>query len=426
MDEIRYIHAADLHLDTPFRGLGKEAAAGGHLERYLHQAPFTALEKLVRLCETEKPDFLLLAGDIYNQEERSIKAQLALRDACRRLNNAGIKVFVAHGNHDPLSSQLVSIEWPPNTTVFGSQPEQHICEKQGVPFAVVHGISHTGDSETRNLAQQFHRDDGHDCFQIGVLHCSPENASASDRCAVCTIGDLKDTGLDAWALGHIHERAILSNQPFIAYSGNTQGLHINEVGARGCLLVSAKKTDAGWSCNAVFRALGPVEWDKVEIDLEGADTLDELERRITNEIEKLRNTAGAHVEGMILRLHFTGRTIMDTKLRSQGAIEDLLEMLRHYADSHPAVWIKDIEIETHSLSQEENYLQRDDLLGESARVAQKLLEDDISLREEVNSALSPLTGNARFRKAVAPFDDARMRELVVEAERICHNVLEDR
>lgn len=105
MDAIRYIHAADLHLDTPFQGLSRETAQGGHLARLLHDATFTALERLFRLCESEKPDFLVLAGDIYNQENYSVKAQLRLRDGCERLNRLGIRVFLAHGNHDPLDER---------------------------------------------------------------------------------------------------------------------------------------------------------------------------------------------------------------------------------------------------------------------------------------------------------------------------------
>lgn len=153
MDAIRYIHAADLHLDTPFQGLSRETAQGGHLARLLHEATFTALERLFRFCEAEKPDFLVLAGDIYNQENHSVKAQLKLRDGCDRLNRLGIRVFLAHGNHDPLDSRLNAVEWPDNVTVFGPEPERHVLEKDGRPLAVIHGISHARAREGRNLAR---------------------------------------------------------------------------------------------------------------------------------------------------------------------------------------------------------------------------------------------------------------------------------
>ena len=220
MDAIRYIHAADLHLDTPFQGLSRETAQGGHLARLLHDATFTALERLFGFCEAEKPDFLVLAGDIYNQENYSVKAQLRLRDGCERLNRLGIRVFLAHGNHDPLDSRLNAVEWPDNVTVFGPEPERHLLEKDGRPLAVVHGISHARAREGRNLARFFQRDARYDCFQLGVLHCTVEGESKADRYAPCSLDDLKSAGLDAWALGHVHERRVLSEAPFIAYPGN--------------------------------------------------------------------------------------------------------------------------------------------------------------------------------------------------------------
>ena len=131
MDVVRYIHAADLHLDTPFLGLARETAQGEHLARLLREATFTALERLFRLCETEKPHFLVLAGDIYNEENHSVKAQLALRDGCRRLEAVGVRVFLAHGNHDPLNSQLTTLTWPDNVTVFGPEVESRTVEQDG-------------------------------------------------------------------------------------------------------------------------------------------------------------------------------------------------------------------------------------------------------------------------------------------------------
>lgn len=223
MDVIRYIHAADLHLDTPFQGLSREAAQGSHLGRLLHEATFTALERLFRFCETEKPDFLVLAGDIYNQENHSVKAQLKLRDGCERLKNLGIRVFLAHGNHDPLASRLAAVQWPDNVTVFGPEPSRHVLEKNGAPLAVIHGISHAKAKEGRNLARFFNRDSAHDCFQLGVLHYTVEGEAKADRYAPCSLEDLKSSGLDAWALGHVHERKTLCESPFIAYPGNGPG-----------------------------------------------------------------------------------------------------------------------------------------------------------------------------------------------------------
>jgi DNA repair exonuclease SbcCD nuclease subunit len=160
MYPIRYVHAADLHLDAAFAGLSHEAdPQSGHLARLLHQATFTAMERLFALCERERPDFLVIAGDIYNQEDQSIRAQLRLRDACERLSAFGVRIFLAHGNHDPLPSRLHTLRLPSNVTVFGSAAESHAILREGEAVAFVHGISYEHAKEGRNLARAFQRRD---------------------------------------------------------------------------------------------------------------------------------------------------------------------------------------------------------------------------------------------------------------------------
>ena len=316
MDGIRYIHAADLHLDTPFQGLSRTAAQGGHLARLLQEATFKAMDRLFRLCESDKPDFLILAGDVYNEENHSVKAQLKLCDGCRRLRDAGVRVFLAHGNHDPLSSRLAAVQWPDNVTVFGPDAESHTVEKDGKVVAVVHGISHAKIKEGRNLARLFRRDQHHDCFQLGVLHCTVEGQSKADRYAPCSLDDLKNTGLDAWALGHVHERATLCAAPFIAYSGNAQGLHVNEPGPRGCLRVTASpQPGGGYAYNEDFVRLGPVQWARVQVDLDDVADLNEVERRMTYALEQAAESTDPGCDALITRVVLRGRTPLDAALR---------------------------------------------------------------------------------------------------------------
>ncbi|MDE5878922.1 MAG: DNA repair exonuclease [Desulfovibrio sp.] len=428
MDEIRYIHAADLHLDTPFRGIAQETAQGGRLARLLHDATFVALERLITLCEREKPDFLVLSGDIYNQEDHSVKAQLALRDACLRLRRQGIPVYIAHGNHDPLSSRLTSVEWPDNVVIFGAEPETHALAREGgggAPLALIHGISHARAKEGRNLARLFRREAGQDCFQLGVLHCAVQG-QAAERYAPASLDDLIATGLDAWALGHVHERCILSEQPFIAYPGNTQGLHINETGPRGCLLVTAAPHAGGWRCQAEFRALGPVQWEKLALDLENVDHLDEVERRLTEALAGLGRDVPPTCEAVMARVELAGRTPLDGLLRKAATLEDLAERLQHLAGDTPGIWLKDLRVETRSLASREELLRREDLLGETARLARAMRESPKALREIADPALEPLFAHSRLRKALTPPDEGQLETLLDEAERLCLDLLEER
>ena len=326
MNSLRYIHAADLHLDTPFLGLTR-SDAGEALQAQLRDATFTALQRLFDLCEQLRPDFLVLAGDIYNQEEHSVKAQLALRDGCLRLQACGIPVFWAHGNHDPLDSRLKTVDWPGNVTIFGPEPGQHVLYRDGAPVAVIHGISHARIREARNLALLFHRQPDMACFQLGVLHCSVEGSPAQDRYAPCALADLRAARLDAWALGHVHERRVLSRRPFIAYPGNTQGRHIHEDGPRGCLLVTAEACDGGFACRETFLPLGPVQWRRLVIALDAVDRLDAVEDMLLEALGTATEAADASCTLLVVRLCLRGRTPLDSLLRRPETCRDLRERL---------------------------------------------------------------------------------------------------
>ena len=440
MFPVRYIHAADLHLDAAFSGISREAS-GADMAARLRTATFTALERLFSLCEREKPDFLVIAGDIYNQEDHSVKAQMALRDGCERLAACGVRIFLAHGNHDPLSSRLQSLHWPDNTTIFGDSVESHIVTRDAVPVAVVHGISHATAREMRNLAQSFSRLDmeGHTqnaearrCFQLGVLHCTLEGTSHADRYAPCTPHDLQTTGLDAWALGHVHERRIVNEQPFVAYPGNTQGLHINESGPRGCLLVSATPDAApdaelpAFSCTASFHPLGPVQWETLTVSAEGVTDLNRLETAIADSMEKAGAATDVSCSTLMVRVRLAGRTELDAILRAPGAAADLAERLRGESTGRPLVWLKDLMVDTGQWLDMEALLRREDLLGETLRLAKERQSSSESLTSLASDALHPLARHAKTCSALTPPEAEELSSLLDDAQRLCIDLMEAR
>lgn len=324
MPPIRFIHAADLHLDAAFSGLSRDIPAD-FAER-LRTATFTAFRRLLDLCERESPDFLLLAGDVYNQEDASVSAQLALRDGFRRLESLSIPVFLVHGNHDPLASRLRSVRWPGNVTVFGELPDAvPVFRKgEGTPLAIIHGASHASGRETRNLAALFRRTEA--CgLHVGLLHATPGDADGVARYAPFSQGDLKASGMDYWALGHIHDRREVCREPLAAYPGCTQGLHINEPGEKGCLLVTAEaRPDGGYAVRTSFRPLGPAVWKTLDMDLGGAASLDELENRLRTGLDRAAAEVWSGCEMLLVRLrlqgtHGTGRLLRKgTNLRGTG------------------------------------------------------------------------------------------------------------
>ncbi len=432
MFSVRYIHAADLHLDASFRGLGSSSQTK-LLAEQLRAATFTALERLVALCEKEKPDFLVLAGDIYNEEDQSLKAQLHVRDACKYLNSIGIKVFIAHGNHDPLSSRLQMLTWPKDTVIFGDSVQSHVIEGKDGNIAVVHGISHASTRESRNLAKAFSRLDAKDCkniFQLGVLHCTLENVNKADRYAPCSLDDLKSSGLDAWALGHVHEGRVICDQPFVAYPGNTQGLHINEAGDKGCLLVSVKPSAGSVSgkfeIESKFHVLSPVIWNSIEVDLDEAGHMDEVEQRIILALEQAITQTQASCTTLIMRVKLMGRLELDASLRKQDILADLLERVRGQLPQRPLVWLKDIVPYTTGLVALEVLSKRDDLLGETLRLAQDIDANNDTLQNFMQTSLAPLFTHHKAKHILQIPKDEEAHALLEEAQRLCADMMEGR
>lgn len=422
---IRYIHAADLHLDAPFQGVAGWAAASPQLAGLLADATFCALKRLFELCEAERPDFLVLSGDIYNEENFSVRAQLAVRDGCARLEPLGIRVFLAHGNHDPLNSKFNYIGWPGNVSIFGFEPDKILLERNGAPLAMVHGISHATGREGRNLARLFRRDQRISCFQLGVLHCTLDGQAKSDRYAPCCLDDLRSTGLDAWALGHVHQGKILCEDPFIAYAGSSQGLNINESGPRGCYMVTVMPKDDGYHCDAAFHRLAPLEWQTLEIALDGLENLDELDRRISNTLEEAAATADPACLGLVARLVLAGRTPLDSLLRQKGTCEDLEERLRHFSSASTPLWLKDIQVRTSPPLNRDELLKREDLVGELTRLVCGMRDEPSLFQELITEALEPLYDNPRLRKALQKPEEAALLPLFEDAEKICLDMLEN-
>ena len=339
-----------------------------------------------------------------------------------RLQACGIPVFWAHGNHDPLDSRLKTVDWPGNVTIFGPEPGQHVLYRDGAPVAVIHGISHARIREARNLALLFHRQPDMACFQLGVLHCSVEDSPAQDRYAPCALADLRAARLDAWALGHVHERRILSRRPFIAYPGNTQGRHIHEDGPRGCLLVTAEACGGGFACRETFLPLGPVQWRRLVIALDAVDRLDAVEDRLLEALGTATEAADASCTLLVVRLCLRGRTPLDSLLRRPETCRDLRERL-HQAPLPLPVHIKDLCVETAPAVDMAACLQRQDLLGEALRLAEGLERQPEALAAFAEEELAPLFRHCPTGMLTMP-EGEELERLLDEARYLCLDMLE--
>ena len=255
MKPFSFVHTADLHLDSPFVGLRD---VDEKVVREIREATFHTFDRIVDLCVDRKADFLLVAGDIYDGRDRSLRAQLRFRDGLRRLSDEGISSFVVHGNHDPLDSWAATLEWPERAHIFGGNAvTAEPVERDGQTIALVYGISYPTQEVRANLARKFRRrDDGK--FAIGLLHCNVGVDTGHEPYAPCTMKDLAGAGMDYWALGHVHNNRVLSSkEPMIVYPGNPQGRTPLEVGARGCYFVEVRETGRA---RAEFVPVDSVRW----------------------------------------------------------------------------------------------------------------------------------------------------------------------
>lgn len=409
MAAFTFIHAADLHLGAPFRGLDLAASEAFPLA----EAGFRALERLEFLCRERGADFLILAGDIYDDKDGVLRARFALRDMFLRLRDAGVRVFVAHGNHDPLQPGPLPVAWPDNVTVFGPSPECFPVTREGETLALAHGVSHAGPRETANLAGRFTRyAPGSDAavfsavppdvpagvFQIAVLHCAVGGAGDGHApYAPCSLTDLTEAGFDYWALGHVHQGKILSRSPYVVYPGSFQGLHVNETGKRGCCVVRVDGGDV-----AVEEvALAPVEWRRVRFVPGDAESVDALESSLIAALEAELPSDGSpgSPEALFCRVILAGQTGLDAVLRRPGSVAALLERLRGELTSQ-GVWIKDIRLETAPLRDEAALVGRGDLAGEVARLAEAARRDEALAASLAEKALAPLRGHQKLHRAL--------------------------
>lgn len=351
-----YLHAADLHLDTPYHGLALTDAA---LRDRLMEASLQALDQLVDAAIREQVCFVVLAGDLYDGAERGLRAQVRMLRACQRLDDAGIWVFMAHGNHDPVEEGWTAVrQWPARTVLFPSdRVHTHELTARDGTRVTVSGISYPCRHVSEGLHARFPRPSG-DGFHLAVLHAHVGTSTEHGRYSPCLLEDLVTSGHHAWALGHIHQRQTLSQHPFVAFPGNLQGRSFkpSEQGPKGALLVEVD----GASVRPRFLELAPVRFQEVRVDASRCSDLGEV-------IDALQAAADAVVDPertVVVRGHLVGATAAWNDLFNQDA-DELLQSLRDGCRTG-VVWAA-LDLAIRPEIALDDLLARTDLLGELAR-----------------------------------------------------------
>ena len=358
---LTFIHAADIHLDSPLQGLSYYEGAPPIEE--IRGATRQALDNLVNFALAEKVHFLLIAGDLYDGDWQDFNTGLYFAKQMRNLGEAGIRVAVVRGNHDAANTMTKTLIMPENVKIFSSRkPETWKLEDLGI---AIHGQSYASRDVYENLGVLY-PDPVPDLLNIGILHCLVSGAEGHLPYAPCTLDELAAKGYDYWALGHVHKFGVLRKQPHIVYAGCIQGRHIREPGAKGCVLVEAEDGDI----RTEFVPLDVLRWIEVKADVSGAQNIEQAAVAFGEEL----NHAMSDLEGFnaCVRAALTGRCPGHGRLSSDP--EALAANIRAVASevSHGKAWIEKVQLKTGPVIDFDGLAASDTPQGELLRYLKEL------------------------------------------------------
>jgi DNA repair exonuclease SbcCD nuclease subunit len=406
---LKFLHAADVHLDSPLAGL--ERYAGAPAEE-IRAATRRAFENLVALAIEEEVAFVLLAGDLYDGDWKDYNTGLFFSAQMARLEEAGIRAFLVAGNHDA-ASQITKVLRPPaNVKVFSTKrPETEVLADLGV---AIHGQGFAHAVVSEDLSAGYPAAVPH-LFNIGLLHTSLDGRPGHASYAPSTVGGLRSRGYQYWALGHVHRREVVAVDPWTVFPGNLQGRHARETGAKGATLVAV---DDRGAAVLEHRDLDVFRWAACSVDLTEAATAGEVLERARAVLD--RELAAAAGRPLAVRLRLGGDCPIHAELA--GAADRWREELRALANGFGAgaLWIEQVRFETRPAADRAAAFDREDALGGLLRTVRDLEAGDADLAglaagfSELRTRLPAelLAGG----EALDPADPERLRTLLGEVK----------
>jgi UDP-2,3-diacylglucosamine pyrophosphatase LpxH len=377
MIRMRAFHAADIHLDSPLRGLSLYEDAPVD---ELRSATRRAFDNLIEAAIDEEVDLLLLAGDVFDGDWLHYSSGAHFARQMLRLREAGIRVVSVAGNHDAASKITKSLRLPDNVTVLSARrPDTWRDDALGV---AVHGQSYAEPAVTVNLCVGYPAPIA-GLINIGLLHTSADGRPGHERYAPCTIDSLVNRGFDYFALGHVHEREVLSADPPVVFCGSIQGRGLHEAGPKGATLI---EFDDGRITHE-HRVLDVVRWAVVEVDAAGCSDRDEVCGRVATAIR----TAASNAHGRLLAAQVAIVGATDAHGQLLGDSERLShEVALAAAEGAGAqVWVQGTVVRTSS--PRPRIAAGDDAVGELVAELEEILADEASLAD-VGKVLESLAG----------------------------------
>jgi predicted phosphodiesterase len=376
----KFLHAADIHLDSPQRGLDRYEGAPAAECR---AATRRALENLAELALAEEVAFVLIVGDLYDGEWNDYQTPLFFTRVMARLRDGGIPVYMIRGNHDAHNRMTRDLRLPDNVKVLSADRAETIVQEDC--GAAIHGRSFATRAVLDNLARSYpSRVPG--LFNVGLLHTCVDGREGHEPYAPCSLSDLRAREYGYWALGHIHAREVLhEDDPWIVFPGNIQGRHVREPGPKGCMLVTVG--DALEVTAMEPRWLDVVRWDTCRVDAAGARDGDEALCRFEQRLGRLMSEVDGRL--LALRVEFHGAAAAHAAMAARPA-HWIQEVRRASLDAGSGrVWVEKVVFKT-TPPAAPGIAAGDAPLAELAACLDELHGDDDRLRTLGDRALDDL------------------------------------
>ena len=369
-NQLSFIHAADIHLDSALHGL--ERYEGTPVEE-IRSATRRAFNNLIELAIDEKVAFVLLVGDLYDGDWKDYNTGLYFVERMGRLREAGIRVFIVAGNHDAASQITKHLRLPENVTLFSTKnPEQVILDDLNV---AVYGQGFATRAVTDDLSQAYPQGDPQ-LFNIGLLHTCLDGKPGHEPYAPCTVDGLRSKGYQYWALGHIHNREEVSQDPWIVFPGNIQGRHIREVGPKGCTLVTV---ESGKIVGVEHRDLDVMRWSLCELDVSASETVDDIYEQVREGLQSALDSAEGRPVAVRLVLQGTSYAHATLHADQERWIQEYRAMATGLGGA--GIWLEKVSIKTKPSVSVDEVLERDDALSGLLRAIRDMELDASALHE---------------------------------------------
>ncbi|EAD0590272.1 exonuclease SbcCD subunit D [Listeria monocytogenes] len=391
MKEIQFLHMADLHLDSPFIGL---STLPQPLFSAIQESTFQSLERITTVAIKEAVDFVLIAGDIYDSEDQSVRAQARFAKEMKRLEAANIPVFIIHGNHDFIEKHKEKLALPSNVHVFSEQVEV-MSHKTATGVSVnIYGFSYN-ERHIRSSRVGEYKIQGDADFHIALLHGSEVSSSEEhDVYAPFRVQEISRKGFDYWALGHIHKRQLLAESPSIYYPGNIQGRNRKESGEKGASIVTLSEA----STTIDFIGTSPIIWEEAVITLPENSEINAFYRETTKLLESYQGRSHSYFLHIIVKME--NKQKIDTN--------DWLQMLQEEVEitDNTFVWVHKLTTEITNQSNSQTWYESH-LAGEEIKHSFETLQDESAFYQAVE-ALYLESGVSRYLDDLSEIDRERL------------------